>query len=219
MLFKKRKKFALKIKPKGYGKYKQPMPKEIPDPKKGCSILTDSCNGLVLSWIVPSSETMNYDSVEETVKIFRTQVGDNCGIIECKNGATKKGHKFIYNIWKIKIDTGDNSIPDISYNLNINIKVGEYDYFINSNFSEVGMTGMRDSVGLMKLEQAFKFKYPDGNYTQEDVLKAFYFDPYDKENRKGLLMNVSETDIFDEAFPKHPLSEARKYAKWIIENN
>lgn len=219
MFFRKKKKFTLKIKPKEYGKYKHRMPKQIPDPKKGCSILTDSCNGLVLSWIVPSSDAMNYDSVEDTIKVFRSQVDDNCGIIECKNGTTKKGYKYIYNLWKMKIEVDENVMPEISYNLNINIKVGDDDYFVNSNFAEVGKTGMRDSVGLANFEQAFKLKYPDGNYTQEDILKSFYFDPYDKENRKGFLMNFSEKDLFDATFPKHPLSEARKYAKWIVENN
>ena len=47
----------------------------------------------------------------------------------------------------------------------------------------------------------------------------FFEDPYDSEYREGFLMNFSERDIFDKKFPDHPLSIARKYVKWVLENN
>ncbi len=211
--------FILNIQPKDYGNLNAPLPNEIPEPKKGCGLHTDSCKAIIFSWIVPTQDAMYYDSSDETIKLFRTQVNDNCGIIECKNGVTKKGNKYIYNLWKMRIDTGEETAPDISYNLNINIKVGDDDYFINSNFAEEGMTGMRDSYGYITFQQFLKQKHPDKAITSEEVLEQFYFDPYDKDIKTGFLMNVSEAELFDEKFPNHPLSEARKYIKWIIENN
>jgi len=44
-------------------------------------------------------------------------------------------------------------------------------------------------------------------------------DPYDPTYMQGALMNLSEKEEYDEAFPNHPLSQARKIVKFLIENN
>ena len=44
-------------------------------------------------------------------------------------------------------------------------------------------------------------------------------DPYNPEFNKGFLMNQSEQRRFDEMFPEHPLSEARKLIEFIITNH
>ena len=85
----------------------------------------------------------------------------------------------------MKVEIDDNSMPGISYNLNINIKVGDYDYFINSNFAEEGMTGACDSYGYIMFQQTLKQEHPDKDFTSEEVLERFYFDPYYKNNKKG----------------------------------
>ena len=99
----------------------------------------------------------------------------------------------------MKVEIDDKAMPDISYNLNINIKVDDYDYFINNNFTEEGMTGTRDSYGYIMFQQTLKQEYPDKDFTSEEVLERFYFDPYDKNNKKRFLMNVSELNLFDSA--------------------
>ena len=45
---------------------------------------------------------MDYDSVEDTVKDVRLSLMENMGLLECKNGLTAKGHKYIYAIRKIQ---------------------------------------------------------------------------------------------------------------------
>ena len=109
--------------------------------------------------------------------------------------------------------------PEVSYLLNLNVNVGEDDYFVNGSFTEEGMTGARDSFGFAMFQNAIKEKHTDKHFTTKEIMKMFFEDPYDSEYRDGFLMNFSERDIFDEKFPDHPLSIARKYVKWVLENN
>ena len=44
-------------------------------------------------------------------------------------------------------------------------------------------------------------------------------DPYSPDFRAGALMNLSEQEKFDEAFPSHPLSELRSFVSAFISEN
>ena len=50
-------------------------------------------------------------------------------------------------------------------------------------------------------------------------MDGWFKDPYDKNYKKGILMNLSENMEYDAMFPQHPLSETRNFIKYIIENN
>lgn len=164
-------------------------------------------------------KTKYYDSVEDTVKDVRLSLMENMGLLECKNGLTAKGHKYIYAIRKIQETVQGLPKPEVSYLLNLNVNVGEDDYFVNGSFTEEGMTGARDSFGFAMFQNAIKEKHTDKHFTTKEIMKMFFEDLYDSEYRDGFLMNFSERDIFDEKFPDHPLSIARKYVKWVLENN
>ena len=45
----------------------------------------------------------------------------------------------------------------------------------------------------------------------------WWFDPYDKDYKHPFLMNLSEKEEYDELFPDHPLSQCRKFVKYITE--
>ena len=211
--------FELKVKPDEYGNLNKPLPDTVPKPNVGCGIRNDECFGLIFAWIVAPEEAMDYDSVEDTVKDVRLSLMENMGLLECKNGLTAKGHKYIYAIRKIQETVQGLPKPEVSYLLNLNVNVGEDDYFINGSFTEEGMTGARDSFGFAMFQNAIKEKSPEKHFTTKEMMKRFFEDPYDSEYREGFLMNFSERDIFDERFPDHPLSIARKYVKWVLENN
>ena len=202
------KSFELKVKPDEYGDLNKPLPDTVPKPNVGCGIRNDECFGLIFAWIVAPEEAMDYDSVEDTVKDVRLSLMENMGLLECKNGLTAKGHKYIYAIRKIQETVQGLPKPEVSYLLNLNVNVGEE-----------GMTGARDSFGFAMFQNAIKEKYPEKHFTTKEIMKMFFEDPYDSEYREGFLMNFSERDIFDEKFPDHPLSIARKYVKWVLENN
>ena len=95
--------------------------------------------------------------------------------------------------------------------MNLNIKIDDDIHFINSSFVERGMTGARDNTVYMMYLQ----KYPD----LENPFDGWASDPYDPEYTEGFLMNISEEPQFDELFPDHPLSKARKLVEYILENN
>ena len=173
--------FELKVKPDEYGNLNKPLPDTVPKPNVGCGIRNDECFGLIFAWIVAPEEAMDYDSVEDTVKDVRLSLMENMGLLECKNGLTAKGHKYIYAIRKIQETVQGLPKPEVSYLL--------------------------------------KEKSPEKHFTTKEMMKMFFEDPYDSEYREGFLMNFSERDIFDERFPDHPLSIARKYVKWVLENN
>lgn len=137
------KSFELKVKPDEYGDLNKPLPETVPKPNVGCGIRNDECFGLIFAWIVAPEEAMDYDSVEDTVKDVRLSLMENMGLLECKNGLTAKGHKYIYAIRKIQETVQGLPKPEVSYLLNLNVNVGEDDYFVNGSFTEEGMTGAR----------------------------------------------------------------------------
>ena len=110
-------------------------------------------------------------------------------------------------------------VLEVSYNLNFNVNIDGVNYFINGNYVEVGITGLRDSLGFSLFQKSVEEKQPDENYSVKDIMKMFFRDPYDENYKEGFLMNVSEDESMDEQFPDHPLSMLRKYVKWVIENN
>lgn len=221
MLFGRKRKqiFGLNVKPENYGNLNKPLTDELPKPNVGCGIHTTMCQGLIFSWIVTSEQAMDYDDVEDTITSIRQYLTEDSGIVECKNGVTKKGHKYIYNIQKMRCSEEGMLTPEVSYNLNFNVNVDGIDYFINGNYGEIGMTGMRDSMGFTMFQNAVKQQNPDEEYTTEDIMQMFFKDPYDENYKEGFLMNISENDFLDEEFPDHPLSMLRKYVQWVIENN
>ena len=89
--------FKLNVKPEDYGDLNQPLPDDIPKPNIGCGVHTDMCHGLIFSWIVNSEQAMNYNDVESTIASIRQYLTEDSGIIECKNGVTAKGCKYILN--------------------------------------------------------------------------------------------------------------------------
>lgn len=121
------------------------------------------------------------------------------GIIECEKGKTKSGYDFVYSIIKTKLEPSG-----VEYFLRMHVfakEVIELDIFSD----EIGTTGMRDSVVFTML----KLKNFDD----------WSCDPYDKEYKKGFLMNKSEERKYDDMTRGHPLTELRKTLEFICDNN
>ena len=153
-------------------------------------------------------EAMIYDDVQSLINALHESMDENTGIIEVDAGVTKKNnYKYICAIRKINAGTLD--IPKIHYALNMNVRAGDKDYFINGDYMEEGTTGIRDSA-------VYAYLYSRGII---DNMKAWVKDQYDENYEKGLRMNISERKEFDELFPNHPLTVLRKYVVWVIESN
>lgn len=159
----------------------------------------------VLVYPVHVSNAMPFGHPETLVNGIHDQLVENQGLIEVKDGNTKAGRSYIYSIVKTMNDEEKRN----QYNLTMHVFYKTYVMNITGFFDEIGMTGMREA-------QAYIF------LTNEGIIagpEEWCKDPYDEAYTKGHLMNRSEDERFDRAFPEHPLSEARKFAKYIIENN
>lgn len=138
-------------------------------------------------------------NTSEIIKGIHANLGDNQGIIEIEKGKTKNGYDFVYSIIKTKLEPSG-----LEYFLRMHIfskEVIELDIFSD----EIGTTGMRENMVFAML----KLKNFDD----------WSCDPYDKEYKKGLLMNKSEDRKYDDMTRGHPLTELRKTLEFICNNN
>ena len=92
----------------------------------------------------------------------------------------------------------------------LELKIDDIILNIQLHCAEVGRTGQRESIIMS--ETVLK------NNTQIDMSK-WCKDPYNDDYKKGFLMNLSEQKEYDIRFPKHPLSVARIFVDFIINNN
>lgn len=101
-----------------------------------------------------------------------------------------------------------------TFSTNLSLLVECYrkkDNFVNGFFEEYGTTGIRES----NVFAMYRKDHPD----EEDPFKGWSRDPYDASFTKGFLRNLSEHQQFDRFCPGHPLSLARAYVDYIINNN
>lgn len=97
----------------------------------------------------------------------------------------------------------------VQYNLTMHIFFGTYVMNITDFFDEDMITGVRDT-------QVYSYMMNEGIIKGPD---EWCRDPYDADYKKGILMNRSEEEQFDKDFPWHPLTEARNFVKFVVENN
>ncbi len=78
-------------------------------------------------------------------------------------------------------------------------------YVIKVQCPEVGTTGVRDTVILELMTRKGIVKF------ENNKMKGWMSDPYDKNQDLPLMMNLAEKEEFDSMFPEHPLTRLRKY--------
>lgn len=152
---------------------------------------------------------MDIDGKDAAIHGIHNALEDDQGLITVENGTTDRGYQYIYTIVKSHISK---EVPaGITYILRADFTNGTEYWEINGDFTETGMTGMRDSVGLQLAMQAGLVEITnDGQFT------GWAEDPYDPEYKKGLLMNLSEREGLDGLFPDHPLSQAREFVHALL---
>jgi len=200
--------------PKEFQKINQKLPDDfgLPDNTLWLGMRTERTSAMLFCFPVSEKASMPFDDNERIIREQHRDMGENEGLIEVKNGLTKKGRKYVYNIFKHSM-MSERGIPQGNeYTLNINIKFENSIQFINSSFAECGITGERDALGMIIYSKS-------NNIDIDKALETWQEDPYDLTYKKGFLMNRSEQEKYDEIFPWHPLSEARKFLRFIAENN
>ena len=198
--------------PSNYKKLKKKLPTDLGLPKEAIAYNMANANASALIVCFPVSEgsSMNFEDPEGIIAELHNNMDDTAGIVEVQAGTSANGNRYIYHIMKHS-NISEEGIPlGNLYTVNFNIEFGDTIQFLNASFDEVGITGIRDNTVLSLLQKSGII----GN-----DFSGWSCDPYNPEFNKGFLMNQSEQRRFDEMFPEHPLSEARKLIEFIITNH
>lgn len=94
----------------------------------------------------------------------------------------------------------------MTYVASITVPFADFSYVLKFQCHEGTPTGLRESVVLSKLLHA-------GDVSQGDdgKLSGWWRDPYEPAHEAPLLRNRAEDEGYDELFPDHPLSRARRH--------
>lgn len=145
---------------------------------------------------IPREKEVLIQGLHETMDQFR-------GIIEVANGFTRSGKEYVYYI--VKTLVGDQKQHHCYY-LVLQLDQGISLTQVTGTFLYRHSQDYRDQEIYAKFKELFP---------REEWEK----DPYDKNFRRGLLMNQGEREEYDILFPEHPLTQARKLVKDLIEKN
>jgi len=167
----------------------------------------ENCYSIIFMNQITDKEIMPIWDKNLTINSTRHYLAENQGIIEIDNNLDK--FPYIYTIVKAPQKEHGNH-----YLFNFHIQINNNYYSIEGMFDETGTTGVRDSVvfEFCRRENIVRVEEVDGKMN----IIGWNEDPYDKNYKKGFLMNLSEKREFDEKFPFHPLSEARNLLKDLI---
>lgn len=185
--------------------------KSMPGDPEGSSAYGTGSNNFeafVLVFPIPLSEVMPIGNDEAIIKGIHNSVAENQALIEVKSGQTKGGKIYAYSIVKTKMEPSG-----MQYFLLLDMadpKTRTAEQF-RGFFSETGMTGVRDTTVYSQLVNE--------GYLKPGDTSAWMRDQYDETLTGRFLMNLSEVEGFDEYFPEHPLSVARKTVGELVENN
>lgn len=169
-------------------------------------IQTQSSRCFLIMYPINNQAAMPYENVGAIIDGIHNTLTDTQGLVEVDAGITKNNKKYVYSIVKTKLEPSG-----IQYILTMHIDMKNYTINIQAFFDEIGMTGLRDSSIMNKMISEGEIVLPN--------MDGWFKDPYDETYKKGLLMNLSEQLKYDAMFPQHPLSEARSFIKYVVENN
>ncbi len=192
--------------PEGYEKVKKhdiiPMRnKAIADISVCYRKRTELSDNLVMVFRTSPEYAMDPDDKTGLIDGIHKHLEETQGLVEVKSGETSRGNKYIYSIVKnLSADQGGG----VRYYLRLNLFSDEEIIELQADFTEIGITGARESIGFLLAQKAGL-----ANITNEGF-KGWFQDPYDPEYKKGRLKNLSENEGFDALLPEHPLSQARE---------
>jgi len=143
---------------------------------------------------------VSLSNITELRKFYRKMVTEAGGGIIKIEVIKIKELQAIENIFKMPMQPSG-----MIYVASFTIPFRDKSYVIKVQCPEQGITGERDSVVFASFAN-----FDDEDDEDFDPFKGWMKDPYDESLTNGLLMNLSEDEKYDEKFPNHPLSRARK---------
>ena len=157
---------------------------------------------------IPAQSAMPYGDPRSVIDGIHQAMGDDQGLIGVEAGISRGGRRWICSIVKTLQRTGG-----VQYCLTLHMEYPGCAVQVQGFFDETGTTGLRDAAVYVLLSRNGDVK------TTENGLEGWSADPYDPWYTRGVRMNCSERREFDEQFPQHPLSEARRFLQELVSLN
>ena len=168
-------------------------------------VVSTSANTVMIAKSV-ANEVMNSDDPSGLISWIHEHLADDEGLIEVKNGVTKRGYKYIYSIIKNLMQ----DVHGVRYFLRLDLIKGEDIVEIQAEFKEINMTGGREAMCLNLAQMAGLVEFSEGG------LKGWMQDPYDPEYTKGITKNLAEKEGIDGLFPDNPLTQAHELLMAVL---
>ncbi len=180
---------------------------EDPEETLAYARVSDMSQCFVRVFPIDSNRAMDYEDEPSLVNGIHGALVDTQALIEVGSGKTECDRRYIYSIVKNKKEPSG-----VQYFLLLHIEYVELGVAIcySAFFDECGTTGVRDST-------IFELLRREGIVSVDDISK-WWIDLYDSNFQHAFLMNLSELDQFDEYFPEHALTVARRFVKFVKEN-
>ena len=140
-----------------------------------------------------------FDDVEAFKNGLISLLKENEGFIKVDSGITANGERYSYYIKKHVVAEGSLKNRTL-YVSNMNIEIDDTIWLVEFCFYETGEIGFRE-------------------HFVKKVFNTWYEDPRELMFGKGIPMDISEQEYYDDIFPEHPLSEIRKLLKYVVANN
>ncbi len=174
------------------------MPEDPPD-SMPYLVKTEHAYCFLLIFPIQISESLP-NTKEHLIMGIRRFLGENQGIIE-----VDANKQYAYSIVKtVKEQHG------VQYALTYQKFYPDWTLNIQGYFDEEGTTGIRDTT-IYEVYRRKGIVDIKGNQ-----IKGWTRDPYDESITQGALMNLSEQERFDRAFPDFPLSMCRALVKDLM---
>ena len=183
--------------------------KSLPnDPSDSVSygMQNDNTMAFMLIFPIEPEQAMPLHAPQIIIDSIHGFLKDNQGLISVFAGKTRGGKKYAYSIVKsAKQPSG------IQYILTFQIQYPSKVLNIQAFYDEIGMTGLRDSI-------VYEIAAREGKVIL-GTFDGWMNDPYDPDYKKGLRMNLSESEEYDKMFPNHPLSVLRRFIQAVKRHN
>ncbi len=170
------------------------------DPENSIPYMVQTTNAMCFALIFPVDESKSLPRTKEAlIAGIRSFLSEKQGLIQ-----VEAYDDHVFSIVKtLKESSG------VQYILTYQKFYPEFILNIQAYFEEIGNTGIRDSVCF---EICCRKNLVGGS---DNPLEGWAKDPYDETITTGALMNLSETEQFDEQFPGYPLTMCREFLRTI----
>lgn len=177
---------------------------ETPDEATCITAQTDQANCVVLA--VPIEGTGIALLTQAEAAAFARETADpSLGVIESGSGEAN-GFRYAYFILKELLS--DEGIPlGVRYFLFMDATSDSRTMRFHGRFEEAGCTGLRESI-------AHEIYGREG--VVDDGFDGWFTDPCGL-GEQNISANLSEDPRFDAMFPDHPLSKAREFVQYVLD--